>query len=56
MDNWREKGYVRKKEEMKKRKKTKVMKHVLRNEGITSDTWDRASIGLQFKRETLTAQ
>jgi crotonobetaine/carnitine-CoA ligase len=48
--------YVRILDELPKTPSSKVMKHVLRNEGITSDTWDRASIGLQFKRETLTAQ
>ena len=47
--------YVRILDELPKTPSSKVMKHVLRNEGITSDTWDRAAIGLQFKRETLTA-
>lgn len=48
--------YVRILDELPKTPSSKVMKHVLRNEGITSDTWDRAAIGLQFKRETLSAQ
>ena len=48
--------YVRILDELPKTPSSKVMKHVLRNEGITSDTWDRAAIGLQFKREILTAQ
>ena len=48
--------YVRILEELPKTPSSKVMKHVLRNEGITSDTWDRAAIGLHFKRETLSAQ
>ena len=48
--------YIRILDELPKTPSSKVMKHVLRNEGVTSDTWDRAAIGLQFKRETLSAQ
>ena len=47
--------YVRTLSELPKTPSSKVMKHVLRNEGITADTWDRTSVGLHFKRETLSA-
>ena len=47
--------YVRILDELPKTPSSKVMKHVLRNEGVTDDTWDRVAAGLHFKRETLSA-
>lgn len=32
---------------------SKIEKHVLRAEGITSDTWDREAVGLRLRRERL---
>jgi crotonobetaine/carnitine-CoA ligase len=32
---------------------SKIEKHVLRAEGITSDTWDRDAVGLRLRREKL---
>jgi crotonobetaine/carnitine-CoA ligase len=29
----------------------KIMKHVLRTEGITADTWDREKAGIRLRRE-----
>ncbi len=33
----------------------KVEKHLLRNDGVTEDTWDRESAGIRLKREKLSA-
>ncbi|MGE0577152.1 MAG: AMP-binding protein [Reyranella sp.] len=33
----------------------KVQKHLLRSEGITADTWDRAKAGIRLRRERLSA-
>lgn len=45
--------YVRVLDELPKTPSSKVMKHVLRNEGITQDTWDREKHDIRFKREKL---
>lgn len=45
--------YVRVLKELPKTPTAKVMKHVLRNEGITTDTWDREEHNIKFKREKL---
>ena len=44
--------YIRILEELPKTPSSKVMKHVLRAEGVTSDTWDRERHNISFKRET----
>ena len=31
----------------------KILKHTLRSEGITADTWDRERAGFRLKREKL---
>lgn len=43
--------YVRVLEELPKTPSSKVMKHVLRSEGVTHDTWDREAHNIKFKRE-----
>jgi crotonobetaine/carnitine-CoA ligase len=45
--------YVRVLDELPKTPSSKVMKHVLRGEGITEDTWDREKHDIRFKREKL---
>jgi len=45
--------YIRVLEELPKTPSSKVMKHVLRGEGITPDTWDREDYKIIFKREKL---
>ena len=47
--------YIRILDELPKTPSAKVMKHVLRNEAVTPDTWDRIDAGIHFKRETLSA-
>ena len=47
--------YIRILDELPKTPSAKVMKHVLRNEGVTADAWDRIDAGIHFKRETLSA-
>ncbi len=45
--------YLRVLEELPKTPSAKVMKHVLRNEGVTADAWDREQHDIKFKREKL---
>jgi crotonobetaine/carnitine-CoA ligase len=33
----------------------KIQKHILRSEGVTSDTWDREANGIVLRRERLTS-
>ncbi len=47
--------YIRILDELPKTPSAKVMKHVLRNEAVTPDAWDRIDAGIHFKRETLSA-
>lgn len=46
--------YLRYLPELPKTPTQKVEKHILRNEGLTSDTWDREIAGVKLKRERLT--
>jgi crotonobetaine/carnitine-CoA ligase len=43
--------YIRVLDELPKTPSSKVMKHVLRSEGVTSDSWDREMYDIKFKRE-----
>ena len=45
--------YVRIVDELPKTPTQKVQKHLLREEGITADTWDREAAGIVVKRERL---
>jgi crotonobetaine/carnitine-CoA ligase len=45
--------YVRIIDELPKTPTAKVEKHVLRAEGITTETWDREHAGISIRRETL---
>jgi carnitine-CoA ligase len=45
--------YIRFLSELPKTPTQKVQKHLLRDEGLTIDTWDSVAAGLQFKRERL---
>ena len=45
--------FVRTLDELPKTPTAKVMKHVLREQGITQDTWDREDHDIRFKREKL---
>jgi crotonobetaine/carnitine-CoA ligase len=47
--------YVRVMEALPKTPTAKVLKHQLRQEGITADTWDREAAGIKVKRERLTS-
>ena len=47
--------YVRVVDELPKTPTQKVQKHVLRTEGLTADTWDRAAAGIEVKRERIGA-
>ncbi len=47
--------YVRVVDELPKTPTQKVQKHVLRTEGVTADTWDRAAAGIEVKRERIGA-
>ena len=42
-------------DELPKTASSKVMKHVLREQGITEDAWDREAEGIRFKRDKLEA-
>jgi len=46
--------YIRVLDELPKTPSSKVMKHVLRSEGVTSDSWDREMYDIKFKREKKT--
>ena len=45
--------YIRVLEELPKTPSAKVLKHVLRSQGVTPETWDREQHNIKFKRETL---
>ena len=45
--------YVRILDELPKTPTAKVQKHLLRDEAVTDDTWDREKAGLHLKREAL---
>jgi crotonobetaine/carnitine-CoA ligase len=45
--------YIRIVAELPKTPSAKVLKANLRNEGVTSDTWDREAAGLRVRRESL---
>ena len=45
--------YIRVIEELPKTPTAKVEKHVLRAEGVTSDTWDRERAGISIRREKI---
>ena len=45
--------YLRILPELPKTPTAKVQKHLLRDQGITADTWDREAAGLRLKREQL---
>jgi crotonobetaine/carnitine-CoA ligase len=45
--------YVRILPSLPKTPTQKVMKHLLRNEGVTPDTWDRDQAGVRLRRERL---
>ena len=45
--------YVRVVEGLPKTPTQKVQKHILRNEGITADTWDREGAGIVIRRQRL---
>ena len=47
--------YVRVLDELPKTASSKVMKVVLREEGVTDDTWDREAHNIKFKRDKLGA-
>lgn len=43
--------YIRVMEDLPKTPTAKIQKHLLRQEGVTSDTWDREKAGLTIRRE-----
>lgn len=43
--------YVRILDELPKTPTAKVRKHILREEGVTADTWDREAAGIRLRRE-----
>jgi crotonobetaine/carnitine-CoA ligase len=45
--------YIRQMEALPKTPTSKVLKHQLRQEGITADTWDREAAGIRLRRERL---
>ena len=45
--------YIRVVPELPKTPTQKVQKHLLRSEGITSDTWDREKAGIRLKRDKI---
>lgn len=47
--------YLRVVEEMPRTPTQKVQKHILRDEGVTADTWDRTVAGIKVKRTQLDA-
>ena len=46
--------YIRVLPELPKTPTQKVLKHVLREQGLTQDTWDRERAGIVVARERLT--
>lgn len=47
--------YIRILDELPKTPSAKVLKHVLRSEAVTTDTWDRDTAGIKVKREKLSS-
>ena len=45
--------YVRIIEALPRTPTSKIQKHILRNEGITADTWDREAAGIMVRRERI---
>ena len=45
--------FIRIMEELPKTPTLKIQKHILRNEGITTDSWDREKAGIRIKKEKL---
>ena len=45
--------YVRVMDELPKTPTSKVQKHLLKDEGVTSDTWDREAAGIKIRREKI---
>jgi crotonobetaine/carnitine-CoA ligase len=45
--------YIRILPELPKTPTQKILKHVLRSEGVTADTWDREKVGIRLRRERL---
>jgi carnitine-CoA ligase len=45
--------YIRVVAELPKTPTQKVQKHLIRSEGVTADTWDRAAAGIEVKRERI---
>jgi crotonobetaine/carnitine-CoA ligase len=45
--------YVRIMDELPKTPTAKVRKHILREEGVTADTWDREAAGMRLRRERM---
>jgi crotonobetaine/carnitine-CoA ligase len=45
--------YVRLVDELPRTPTARVRKHILRDEGVTPDTWDRERAGIEVKRERL---
>jgi carnitine-CoA ligase len=47
--------YIRILPQLPKTPTQKILKHLLRTEGVTPDTWDREKAGVQLRRERLSA-
>ena len=47
--------YIRFMADLPKTPTQKIEKHLLRQQGITEDTWDRERAGIRLKREKLAA-
>jgi len=45
--------YIRIIDDLPKTPTLKIQKHLLRDEGVTDDTWDREAAGMKLKREKL---
>jgi crotonobetaine/carnitine-CoA ligase len=45
--------YIRILPELPKTPTQKILKHVLRTDGVTPDTWDREKAGIRLRRERL---
>ena len=45
--------YIRILPQLPKTPTQKILKHVLRSEGVTQDTWDREKAGIRLRRERL---
>ena len=45
--------YIRVLPDLPKTPTQKVQKHIIRTDGVTSDTWDREKAGVKVRREKL---